>query len=91
MKDGRVSKTSAYVHDQAELEGIPNEVRRDREKLRRRLAKRDIDEMDLPDWMANAQADRNREDGTVVFPPPRTDDGPGMDYLGRPTRRRRVN
>jgi hypothetical protein len=87
-RDGRVHKTSPYEPEDT-LKGIPNEVRRDRERLRRMLHAREVDEMGLPDWMAHAQMDHAREDGTVYFPAPRTDEGPGLDYLGRPTRRRR--
>lgn len=87
--DGRIDKTSAFVRPSAGLSGVPNSVRRDREKMRRAMHARDMSQgSGLPDWLANAQVDRSIADGTIMFPPPLVSE-PGLDYLGRPTGRRR--
>ena len=87
--DGRVHRTSAFVEDAERLTGVPNAVRRDHRRLQQRLHSQAKDEVGLPDWMANAQIDRDTEDGTIVFPAPSMKSSPGLDYLGRPTGRRR--
>lgn len=48
-----------------------------------------LDTGSLPDWMELAKHDRAVEEGTIEFKAPSMDSGPGYDYLGRPTGRRR--
>lgn len=86
--DGRVARTSAFVRDSAALSGVPNAVRRDHRKLMQELHGVAI-EPGLSDWMTLARHDRAVADGTLAFPAPSMDAGPGLDYLGRPTGRRR--
>jgi hypothetical protein len=57
VNDGRVAKRSAFARDEPDLTGIPNDVRRDHERMRRKLKSGEADDPGTPRWLAHAQHD----------------------------------